>query len=282
MADSVSSQDYGLFELGGKLIVITGGAGLLGSTYADAILTHNGKVVLLDISQTSLNRCLEHLSSKFNDSSIFGYQIDLTDEDSVQQTVNEITRTHGPVHALINNAANNPKVEQGESDFTDFETFPIDRWKADLDVGLTGAFLCTKYFGKTMAENKNGGVIINISSDLGLISPDQRLYRRPGQPEEKQPKKPVSYSVTKTGIIGLTRYTATYWADKGIRCNALCLGGVENGQSPEFIKNVSQLIPLNRMAEPTEYQGTLIWLLSSASSYVNGAVIAVDGGRTTW
>ena len=169
LADNVFSQDQGIFDLSGKLVVITGGAGLLGSTYADAILAHNGKAVLLDISQTSLDRCVEQLSSKFDRQSIFGYQSDITNEASVQKTILEIIQNHGPVHGLVNNAANNPKVEAGESNFSRFETFSIDQWKADLDVGLTGAFLCTKHIGQTITHNKNGGVIINISSDLGLI-----------------------------------------------------------------------------------------------------------------
>ena len=114
------------------------------------------------------------------------------------------------------------------------------------------------------------------------MAPDQRLYVQPGLPEAQQPVKPVTYSVVKTGLIGLTRYLATYWSDKNVRCNAMCPGGVENGQPVGFLDDVSSRIPMNRLAHVDEYQGTLIWMLSEASSYLNGAIVPVDGGRTTW
>ena len=115
-----------------------------------------------------------------------------------------------------------------------------------------------------------------------MIAPDQRLYSKSGLPESLQPVKPVTYSVVKTGIIGLTRYLATYWIDKNVRCNAICPGGVENGQPNDFLCEVSSRIPMNRLAKPNEYQSTLIWMLSNASSYLNGAIVSVDGGRTVW
>ena len=121
-----------------------------------------------------------------------------------------------------------------------------------------------------------------ISSDLGLIAPDQRLYANVGVDNDQQNVKPVTYSIVKTALIGLTRYLATYWANKGVRCNAMCPGGVENGQPEDFIKNLSSRIPMNRLAEAGEYQSTLLWMLSDASSYLNGAVVPVDGGRTAW
>jgi len=151
-----------------------------------------------------------------------------------------------------------------------------------LKVGLTGSFLCAKYFGNYISQNKNGGSIINISSDLGLIAPDQRLYYQDGVLSELQNVKPVTYSVVKSGLIGLTKYISTYWPDKNVRSNVICPGGVENGQSEDFINQVSNRIPLGRLAKKDEYQSSIVWMLSDSSSYLNGAVIAIDGGRTAW
>ena len=149
-----------------------------------------------------------------------------------------------------------------------------------MAVGLTGAMLCSKVFGYEMAK-KGKGVILNISSDLGIIAPDQRLYEKPGFAENQQPVKPVSYSVIKTGLIGLTRYLATYWPKK-VRCNVLCPGGVETGLPTEFVEKVVTRIPMNRLAELDDYQGALIFLLSDSSKYMNGSVLSIDGGRSIW
>lgn len=129
---------------------------------------------------------------------------------------------------------------------------------------------------------RRAGVILNIASDLALIAPDQRIYRVDGRPEESQPVKPVTYSVVKTGLLGLTRYLATYWSGENIRVNSISPGGVFNGQSEVFLSNLKELIPLGRMAEPNEYQGAILFLCSDASSYMTGANLVIDGGRTCW
>jgi NAD(P)-dependent dehydrogenase (short-subunit alcohol dehydrogenase family) len=147
-------------------------------------------------------------------------------------------------------------------------------------VGLTGAFLCSKIIGTEMARRKNG-VILNVASDLAVIAPDQRLYRNDGLPDDQQPVKPVTYSVVKTALVGLTRYLATYWADAGVRVNAISPGGVFNGQSDEFVTRLSALIPLSRMADVDEYKGAILFLCSDASSYMTGANLVIDGGRST-
>ena len=154
-------------------------------------------------------------------------------------------------------------------------------WDTDMAVGLTGAFLCSKHYGNEISRNSNGGVIINISSDLGLIAPDQRLYDKPNLPENQQLVKPVTYSVIKTGLIGLTRYLSTYWPDR-VRCNVLCLGGVDTGLPADFVQQISERIPIGRMAEPSDYHGALIFLLSDALLYMNGAIVPLDGGRSVW
>ena len=271
-----------IYRLDGKVIVITGATGLLGRKHAEAIACYGGTPILLDLSEQTVNKLADELNKKYNVDSV-GFFIDITNEDAIKNNVNQIIESFGKIDGLVNNAANNPKVEDNvEVNFSRLENFPIDIWNNDIDVGLTGSFLCAKYYGYQISKNPNGGSIVNISSDLGLVAPDQRLYSKHGLAEDQQPVKPVTYSVVKAGIIGLTRYLATYWAKKNVRCNAMCPGGIQNGQPEEFLHEVSQKIPMDRLANVDEYQGTLVWMLSDASSYLNGAIIPVDGGRTAW
>ena len=178
--------------------------------------------------------------------------------------------------------ASNSSINTNEINFSRLENFPLDVWQKDLDVSLKGTFLCIKYYGFLISKNENGGSIVNISSDLGLIAPDQRLYQIDGLEENLQPVKPITYSVVKTGVIGITRYVSTYWANKNVRCNALCLGAVQKDMSKNFINNIKKLIPLNRMANPKDYLGILLFLCDDRSSYANGATFVIDGGRTIW
>jgi len=271
-----------IFSLNSKVIIITGAAGLLGRMHAEAVAAYGGIPVLIDLKLEELNKLKAEIDSKYNISSV-ACEIDITNEIQVEKNAKYIFEKFGHIDGLINNAANNPKVENSsEKNFSRLENFTLDAWNQDLAVGLTGSFLCSKHYGYLMSKNNDGGSIVNISSDLGLIAPDQRLYAKADLAEDDQPVKPVTYSIVKTGLIGLTRYLATYWVDKNIRCNALCPGGVENGQSDIFISSVTSRIPMARLAKPNEYQGTLIWMLSDASSYLNGAIIAVDGGRSSW
>jgi NAD(P)-dependent dehydrogenase (short-subunit alcohol dehydrogenase family) len=271
-----------LFKLDGKVVVITGATGLLGRKHAEAVACYGGTPILLDLSQQAVDDFSNELNEKYKVDSI-GFAIDITNENAIENNVGLLIKEFGKIDGLVNNASNNPKVEDSkEINFSRLENFPLDIWNDDIAVGLTGSFLCAKHYGFAISQNPNGGSIINISSDLGLIAPDQRLYYKDGIDNGKQNVKPVTYSVVKTGLIGLTRYLATYWADKNVRCNAMCPGGVENGQPEEFLKEVSARIPMGRMANASEYQGALLWMLSDASSYLNGAIIPIEGGRTVW
>ena len=270
-----------LFSLKDRVIVITGAAGLLGRQHADAIAAYGGIPVLLDLFQDPVEQLADDLSETHGVAAA-GYAVDITQEQQVESNCLTVLQRFGRIDGLINNAANNPKVEsKDEKNFSRLENFPIDVWQEDLGVGLTGSFLCAKHYGLAISQNPKGGVILNISSDLGIIAPDQRLYRQTKIPEEIQPVKPVTYSVVKTGLIGLTRYLATYWPTK-VRCNTLCPGGVEAGQSEDFLNELYSRIPLGRMARVDEYQGAIVFLLSDASSYMNGAVIPLEGGRCVW
>lgn len=266
-----------LFDLSGRIAVITGGAGLLGLAHARAMHGAGGIPVLLDIAAPE--PAALHERAGF---AVESLTCDITREDELKAALASILAAHGRVDILINNAANNPKVEDpGGFNNTRLEKFPLEQWNADLAVGLTGAMLCSRVFGGEMAR-RGKGVIVNVASDLALIAPDQRLYAMEGRTADAQPVKPVSYSVVKTGLIGLTRYLATYWADCGVRANALCPGGVENGQDTLFLQRIAERIPLGRMARVNEYQGAMLFLCSDASSYMTGAVLAVDGGRSIW
>ena len=278
MASELSS----LFSLKGKVIVITGASGLLGRKHAEAVAAYDGIPVLLDLSQDELEEQAAILNQRYSVNAV-GFSVNITDEIQIKNNAALLIKKFGKIDGLVNNAANNPKVEENsERKFSRLENFQLDMWNQDIAVGLTGAFLCVKHYGYEIAQNPLGGVIVNISSDLGLIAPDQRLYSDSNLKSQDQSVKPITYSVVKTGLLGLTRYLATYWADKNVRCNAMCPGGVENGQSETFINTVSSRIPMGRLAKSNEYQGTLIWMLSDASSYLNGAIIAVDGGRSSW
>ena len=277
----MKSLEY-IFSLQDKVIVITGALGLLGRKHAEAIASFSGTPVLIDLDIDKLNKFVDELNTKYDVNAI-GYKVDITNENQLQKNAKDIIEKFGKIDGLVNNAANNPKMEDNkDKHFSRLENFTLDLWNQDISVGLTGAFLCAKHYGFRISTNPNGGSIINISSDLGLIAPDQRLYSIDELPEASQPVKPITYSVVKTGMIGLTRYLATYWTEKNVRCNAICPGGVENGQSEEFLNKVSSKIPMNRLAKVDEYQGTLIWMLSDASSYLNGSIVPVDGGRTAW
>jgi NAD(P)-dependent dehydrogenase (short-subunit alcohol dehydrogenase family) len=271
-----------MFSLKDKVIVVTGASGLLGREHIDAIASFGGVPILLDLNQEVLDSQVIKLNKKYKINSC-GFAVDITSEIQVKKISVIIVKKYGRIDGLVNNAANNPKVESSKDiNFSRLENFPVEIWKNDLDVTLKGSFLCIKYFGFLISKNSNGGSIVNISSDLGLVAPDQRLYMIEGLQEELQPVKPITYSVVKTGLIGITRYVSTYWADKNVRCNAICPGGVENNQNTAFIKEVIKRIPLNRMANKSEYRGLLVFLLSEASSYINGSIIAADGGRTAW
>ena len=211
-------------------------------------------------------------------------------KQTLKKNAQSLLKKYKRIDCLINNASNNPLefikknniTAEKYKEKTRLENFDLSTWLKDLEVGLTGAFICSKHYGNIISKNIEGGVILNISSDLGIIAPDQRLYKKKNLKSNNQPVKPISYSVIKTGIIGLTRYLSTYWIEQGVRCNALCPGGINSGFPKKFVKEIESRIPLGRMAKIDEYQGSLIWMISDASKYMNGSVVTVDGGRTAW
>ncbi|MBC8490489.1 MAG: SDR family oxidoreductase [Bacteroidetes bacterium] len=270
-----------MFSLNGRVAVITGGAGLLGVKHAEAIAEFGGIPVLADIDGKRAEQKSGEIAKAYGTDSL-GIRVDITNENDVKNLLQTVSKRFEKVDILINNAAHNPKMEAaGETNWSRLEQFPVNIWNSDIRVGLTGAFLCSKVIGAEMAK-QGKGVILNISSDLGVIAPDQRIYQISGFPEEEQPVKPVTYSVIKHGLIGLTRYLSTYWATDGVRANALLPGGIYQGQDEDFVQKLTNLIPLGRMAHEDEYKAAVVFLVSDASSYMTGANIIIDGGRTVW
>lgn len=271
------------FNIENKNALITGAGGVLGPQHCKALLEIGGNVVLTDIDKNNLLSSKEFLLQEgFNESRIYSYEMDVGDENNIKDISSKLKKLNININILVNNAAINPSTPSIIDNIrtTRLENFSIDRWNQELLVGLTGSYLCGKVFGSEMAKNGTGGVILNIASDLSVIAPDQRLYHQKNTPDELQAVKPITYSVIKHGLIGLTKYLASYWPDKGIRANALSPGGIYINQDEEFVLRLNELIPLGRMAQPDEYISAVQFLCSEASAYMNGQNIVIDGGRS--
>lgn len=271
------------FKIEGQIVVITGGAGLLGVEHADAVAEIGGIPVILDIDEVKAQNVEDNFNKKHG-TKTRAFLVDITNEIELENILSEIKAIYGRApYGLINNASIDPKFDksEGKTPKSRFEVFPLEQWNKELKVGLTGAFLCSKIFGAEMAK-EGKGVILNIASDLGIVAPDQRLYKKEGLSDELQDVKPVTYSAIKHGLIGLTKYIATYWAEQGVRCNAFAPGGVFNDHPERFVQRISRLIPLGRMANRSEYRSSIQFLISDASSYMTGSVLVVDGGRSCW
>jgi NAD(P)-dependent dehydrogenase (short-subunit alcohol dehydrogenase family) len=267
-----------LFDITGRTAVVTGGAGLLGKQFCTTLADAGASVLIADIDGEAADR-LANSFTKSGYSSI-GCEMDVTSPVSVSRMVEKTIDAYGGVDILVNSAALDPKIDPNSrfSNSGSFEETSLDVWQQALDVNLTGAMLCCRAVLKAMVERKSG-VIINIASIYGLVAPDQRLYSQAGKPPQY---KPAYYSVTKAGILGLTKYLASYYGDKNIRVNALTPGGVFNEQGDDFVRRYSTRTVLGRMADLDDMNGALLFLASDASRYMTGANLIVDGGWTAW
>ena len=268
-----------IFDLTGKTALITGAGDLLGPKHAEAILDFGGTVILTDHHLDRVENKARVLNEKYGEGSAVAYHMDVADPLSVKAVVDVCER----IDILINNAAKDPKVkkEAGLTPDSRFETMTSEYWNEGVNAAMNGTFYCSQAVSNKMLQN-GGGVILNISSDLGVIAPDQRLYRKQGLAEEQQNVKPITYSAAKWAIVGMTKYLAVYFAQKGIRVNCLSPTGVYNDHPEAFVEKLSNIIPMGRMADINEYKGAIVFLCSDASSYMTGENVVIDGGKTVW
>ena len=237
-----------IFCLQDKVIVITGACGLLGKMHVEAVASHGGIPVIIDLDQEKLEDLYQYIYEEYS-IECFKELVDITNEEQVSISVNRVIDKYSKIDGLVNNAAINPSVtDDGKINFHRLEDFNMESWDKELSVGITGAFICVKHYGSKIALNSKGGSIVNISSDLGIIAPDQRIYAQEGLGIESQPVKPITYSVIKSAMLGLSRYVSTYWADQNVRCNCLVPGGVQTDQDDVFVSKLVNLIPLGSVA----------------------------------
>lgn len=273
------------FDLTGRVAIVTGGPGLLGKEFCRTLAEAGASVVVADINADAVNSTTSTLIDAGYH--CLGVATDVTQPESVNNLVDETLATFGRLDVLVNSAALDPKFDpQALAEMAvpgalsgAFEDFPLDSWKSALDVNLTGVFLCCQAAVKPMLTQGRKGSIINICSTYGLVAPDQRIYRRAGQ---QTSYKPVYYSVTKAGVLGLTRYLSAYYAGSEIRVNALTPGGIYNNHDDEFLNAYSARTIMGRMARKDEMNAAMLFLASDASSYMTGSNLVVDGGWTAW
>jgi len=270
------------FDLTGRVAVVTGGIGLLGTEFCRTLAEAGAAVAVVDLNQEKCAATAAELSGAGHKA--LGIATDITNPASVNAMVEQVIAHFGRLDVLVNSAALDPKfdpqaVSKGIAPGK-FEEYPLEQWNAALNVNLTGTFLVTQACVKQMIAQGKKGSIINICSTYGLNGPDQRIYRKP---DGSQPAfKPVYYTVTKAGIVGFTKYLAAYYMETEIRVNMLTPGGVYNNHDETFVKNYSAKTILGRMAHKDEMNGALLFLASDASSYMTGNNVVVDGGWTAW
>lgn len=242
-----------------KNIILAGGSGFLGRQFSSFLAKKNYNVHILDLKKYK------------NKKNIYYYKCDLTKESLIKNLTYKIYKKYKSIDVLINCVANDYIPKKNKT--SKLEDLDIDKFELDLKLGITTSLILIKHVTKFMKLNKSG-VILNIGSDLSIISPNQEIYNNF--------TKPVSYSVVKHGILGLTKYVSTYFAKYNIRCNTLCPGGIYNNQPMNFINKLKKLIPLKRMAKINELNESMYYLISDKSSYMTGQSLVVDGGRTIW
>lgn len=262
------------FRLDGKVVVVTGGAGILGRRFCEGLYESGARLAVVDVDEAAAQALAASLGPD-----AAGFGCDVSIPEAVSQCVDAIIARFGAVDVLHNNAAT--KTRDVRAFFSPFEDYPFDTWREVMGVNIDGMFLMAQAVGKQMLARGKGGVIVQTSSIYGLLGPDSRIYE--GSDYLGGPiNTPAVYAASKAAVVGLTRWLATHWAKQGIRVNCLVPGGVSSGQNSTFSDLYASRVPLGRMADADELVPALLYLCSDASSYVTGQVLAVDGGWMCW
>lgn len=274
----MSSSYRQLFDLAGKVAVVTGGLGILGRHFCCGLAEFGASVAVIDLDQSECEQFARELAEEYRVATV-GIGCDVSDPASVQAMMRTAVSSLGPVTILHNNAAT--KTTDLEAFFAPTEQYSLQEWRDVMSVNIDGMFLVAQTVGSQMHEHGHGGSIIQTASIYGLIAPDQRIYEG-SHYLDRQINTPAVYSASKAAVVGLSKYLAAYWGEAGIRVNTLVPGGVESGQNETFQQRYSARVPLGRMGHPSELVGALVYLSSDASSYVSGQCLIVDGGLSAW
>ena len=261
-----------LFDLTGRVAIVTGGAGLLASEHAIALAAHGARVALADVNMDKCQAAVQVLKDSGVDA--IALRCDVTQKTSWLELTQAVMDHFGRIDILVNNAGFTNQSKSANFDAS-FEDFPLEDWNQVMNVNLTGTFLGCQVVGKMMLAQGKGS-IINIASLYGVVSPNHKIYPGTGI------SQPVAYSVSKHGVVSLTKYLATLWAEKGVRVNALTPGGIFNGHTGLFLERFEERIPIGRMSDKTELRGGIVYLASDAASHVIGHNLIIDGGWTAW
>jgi NAD(P)-dependent dehydrogenase (short-subunit alcohol dehydrogenase family) len=267
-----------LFDLDGKVAVVTGGAGVIGSRVCRGLAAFHGSVAVVDLNLDAAQALAAEIGNEYGVRAK-GIECDVARPESVKDMVSQVIDHFGAIHVLHNNAASKSK-NPGDF-FVPAEDFSFEVWRDIMAVNLDGVFLVAQAVGKQMVAQGAGGSIIQTASTYGVVGPDFRIYEGSEYMGFKI-TTPPAYAASKAGVVGLTKYFATYWADRGIRVNTLVPGGVESGQNQQFKQSYGSRVPLGRMANRDEMVGAVVYLASDASSYMTGQMLVVDGGWTAW
>ncbi len=262
-----------------KVALITGGGGLLGPQHAIALCGVGAKSILVDIDEEKLALAKNKIIDEIPSADVECYNLDITDLKNVEDFSNKLDSKNQKINILINNAAVNPKMDNLKEISGKVEDYDMNLWNEEIAVGITGAFICSRVFGEKMSD-MGGGVIINISSDLAIRAPDQRVYSPTESFDDISSFKPIGYSVVKTALIGMTKYLAEYWGRKNVRVNSLLPGGIYTNQPKHLYENVKKRTLLNRWADLNEYEDVIVFLATDSSDFMTGQSIIMDGGRS--